>query len=309
MKHFALILLILFSSIVSFAQTETEEKQYVIVTKNDGTEYVGYIVSDDGREVLLVTEALGNLYLPKHEIKRIDKISYEAALKELQIEKLAIDKLFATRYFLTTNGMATPKGNHYAHMNLLGPEIHFAATDRLSLGLMSTWIGSPWVFAGKYTIASQENFHFGVGALVGTGGYLGGEIGVALPFAAVTFGNNKNNVNFSGGWGGVGEWSEMGENGSGLFSVAACFKAGRKISVILDSFVITGIREMDYDYNPNTDTYDEKIKYSTLALFIGGVRFQTQANKAFQVGFTTITGSAVGDYVIPIPMVGWYRAL
>ena len=53
MKHFALVLLILFSSIVSFAQTE--DKQYVIVTKNDGTEYVGHILSDDGREVLLVT--------------------------------------------------------------------------------------------------------------------------------------------------------------------------------------------------------------------------------------------------------------
>ena len=293
MKHFALILLILFSSIVSFAQTETEEKQYVIVTKNDGTEYVGYIVSDDGREVLLVTETLGNLYLPKHEIKRIDKISYEAAMAEADVERLAIDKLFATRYFLTTNGMATPKGNHYAYWSLLGPEIHFAATDRLSLGLMSTWLFSPWVFAGKYTIASQNNVHFGVGALIGTGGYWDDSFGIALPFATLTIGDNKSNINFSGGWGGLGKWSEMGGEGKALMSVAGCFKVSRKLSVVTDSIFILGGAD---DSNSN------------FTLFMGGFRFQTSANKAFQFGLMGV--GADGDFVqIPIPMVGWHRAL
>ena len=295
MKHFALVLLILFSSIVSFAQTE--DKQYVIVTKNDGTEYVGHILSDDGREVLLVTEALGNLYIPKHEIKRIDQISREAALKELYVKKLAIDKLFATRYFLTTNGMATPKGNHYAYWSLLGPEVHFAATDRLSLGVMSTWILSPWVFAGKYTIASQNNVHLGVGALIGTAGWIdtfdGKASGIALPFATLTVGNNESNINFSGGWGGVGEWSEMGDRGKGLISIAGCVKLSRKVSVITDSIFILG----------GGDDRD-----SNVALLIGGFRFQTSANKAFQFG--VIGAGEGGDFIqFPIPMVGWHRAL
>ena len=189
--------------------------------------------------------------------------------------------------------MATPKGNHYAYWSLLGPEVHFAATDRLSIGLMSTWLLSPWVFAGKYTIASQNNVHLGVGALIGTGGYWDDSFGIALPFATLTVGNNESNINFSGGWGGVGEWSEMGDRGKGLISIAGCVKLSRKVSVITDSIFILG----------GGDGRD-----SNVALLIGGFRFQTSANKAFQFG--VIGAGEGGDFIqFPIPMVGWHRAL
>lgn len=45
-------------------------KTYLVV-KNDGTELIGKILSDDGREVLLLTEAMGKIFIPKSDIKSI----------------------------------------------------------------------------------------------------------------------------------------------------------------------------------------------------------------------------------------------
>ena len=42
-----------------------------VVTKHDGTEYIGVIISDDGREVLIETKALGKIYIPKSDIRSI----------------------------------------------------------------------------------------------------------------------------------------------------------------------------------------------------------------------------------------------
>ena len=36
-------------------------------------------------------------------------------------------------------------------INLYGPEVHFAVHKDFSVGVMSTWIGSPLALALKYT--------------------------------------------------------------------------------------------------------------------------------------------------------------
>ncbi|MDT8432603.1 MAG: hypothetical protein RQ746_13855, partial [Bacteroidales bacterium] len=48
-----------------------------IVTKNDGTDYVGVILKQDAREILLQTETVGEFIIPKHEIKSIEEFTGE----------------------------------------------------------------------------------------------------------------------------------------------------------------------------------------------------------------------------------------
>ena len=73
MKHFLILLFSfsLFLSFDSFSQSTPKDTTLRLVEKHDGTKYIAKILSDDGRELLLETEALGKIYIPKSEVKRI----------------------------------------------------------------------------------------------------------------------------------------------------------------------------------------------------------------------------------------------
>ncbi|TAL63972.1 MAG: hypothetical protein EPN88_11635, partial [Bacteroidetes bacterium] len=74
------IALILISNCLFIAAQDTTKvavqlKKTFIVTKNDGTEYTGLIISQDERELLIETKEIGRLYIPKHEIKSIRELT------------------------------------------------------------------------------------------------------------------------------------------------------------------------------------------------------------------------------------------
>jgi len=53
-----------------------------LVTKNDGKSFYGYIVEDDGREILLNTKTIGMIYINKSDIKQIKPVDES----EIQVE-------------------------------------------------------------------------------------------------------------------------------------------------------------------------------------------------------------------------------
>ena len=55
---FLCIILSVFSIINSFGQLERDSTKMVMVTTMDGKERVGYILEDNGREILLMTESI-----------------------------------------------------------------------------------------------------------------------------------------------------------------------------------------------------------------------------------------------------------
>ena len=103
---------------------------------------IAKILSDDGREVLIDTEALGKLYIPKSQIKRIAVIENTEEIVDGDWRE---ESPFTTRYAFTNNALPIKAKNHYAMVNLFGPEIHFAVNDRLNLGVMTTWLLDPFV--------------------------------------------------------------------------------------------------------------------------------------------------------------------
>ncbi len=196
---------------------------------------------------------------------------------------------FTTRYCFTTNALPIKKGEDYALVNLYGPEVHFALSDRFSLGVMTTWIGSPMIAAAKYSIPTKnEKLNFSVGTLMGSSGYLNNFRGFGgLHFANVTFGTRKTNMTFAAGYAYIqaggsqfmyeegtyyGEYSyETIPNHTGLlpltkgpiFSIAGIIKVGAKASFVFDSMIgvfsgvsnnveTTQISPPDYTTNPYT---------------------------------------------------------
>ena len=205
---FSIFLPILFFLLGSFqlhAQTpsttapSTDTTKYLIV-KNDGNEYVGQILSDDGREVLIETKSLGKIYIPKSDIKSMRPINYTEDIAKGEVSTAGV---FTTRYQFTTNCFPIKKGENYAMLNLYGPEVHFAVHKDFSVGIMSTWIGSPLALALKYTRGTANpKINYGAGALIGTSGYLNSGRGFGgLYWGMITYGDRRSNVTLSVGYG------------------------------------------------------------------------------------------------------------
>lgn len=196
--------LCLFATQSVFAQVPTTTPQTdttkYLITKNDGVEYVGLILSDDGREVLIQTTTLGKVYIPKSDIKSIRPLDLVDDVKRGEFNSAGV---FTTRYQFTTNCFPIKKGENYAMINLYGPEVHFAVHKDFSVGVMSTWIGSPLALALKYSRGTANpKVNYGFGALLGTSGYFNAGKGFGgLYWGMVTFGDRRSNITFSVGYG------------------------------------------------------------------------------------------------------------
>lgn len=202
---FLIPLVILFTAFIScdsIAQEpqDTIKGKKVIVTTFDGRERIGTLLEDDGREILLLTETIGKVYIRKENITSIRPFSGKVA--EVFGGDYRISGPFTTRYYLTTNSLPIKKNEDYAMIHIYGPEVHFSLTDRFSLGVMSTWGASPFVVAGKYTFPTKnEKVNFGIGTLAGSSGYLNTFRGYGgLHWGMVTFGDRMRNITLSAGY-------------------------------------------------------------------------------------------------------------
>lgn len=258
---FLSILLSLNFSLNAQVDTNKIAKQYV-VTKNDGSTYVGEILSQDAREVLLKTTNLGEIIIPKHEISKIEEV------KTGQFDpkgNFIGETIFATRYFITTNGLPLEKGDSYVLWNWYGPDFQFGVGKNVSMGIMSSWFGVPIIGSFKVALPIDETSSFGFGALIGTGSWALPDAGGALPYAVFTLGNYTSNVNISAGYGGI--FYDGEQEGRALFSVAGISKISPKISLVFDSFIAPAMNSQQIG----------------VAIFVPCLRWQSQSKSAFQL--------------------------
>ena len=289
MKSKLLAIFLLFIGNIALSQTDTtltkDTSTYRII-KTDGGELIGQIQSQDAREILLLTKDDRQIYIPQHAIKEVIK------LKNSDFNNIGTfigEDKFATRYFITTNGLPIKKGEHYVQWKLSGPDFQFGIGKDLGVGIMSSWIGVPIIGSIKKSWQIGDKSQFAIGGLVGTGSWIVPEFGGALPFATLSFGDRSKNIAFSGGYGAI--WTGNGVSGRAISSIAGMAKISPKISLVFDSFVLL----------PNENQTGG-------ALFIPGIRWHQEEGKAIQFGFAGII--ADGDIVpVTIPTIQWYRSL
>jgi hypothetical protein len=298
----------------------TSSQKKSVVTLYSGEQIIGTILSDDGREILIISDNVGKLFISKANIKTIAELKGD--LKITEEGTTITEGPFTTRYSFTTNALPIKKNVNYAMINLFGPEVHFAVTNNLSLGVMSTWIASPLAVVGKYTFESKkENVHFAVGAMAGTSGYLKqAQINGGLGWGILTIGNRLDNVTISAGYGFVSNSSSnLNPFLSGpIASIAGITKIGEKTSLFFDSMFSYNTRtnetwqyygKVDIYGNPIDELKKELTENYTLVL-MPGVRFQSTDKKAFQVSLAgVITQRGNNTISFPVPMCSWFYKL
>lgn len=287
-----------------YVDTTKTDKKYVITT-NDGGVFIGTIIQQDSREVLILTEDKGEVAIPKYQIKTMEELD---PTKVNSKGEYVGNEVFSTRYFITTNGLPIEKGENYIQWNLYGPDIQFGVGKNFGVGVMTSWLGMPIIGTLKYSIPVNKNLSFGAGALLGTGSWVSINSGGILPFGVVTIGDRKTNLNLSGGY--VAISLDGDTQGRGLFSIAGMAKVGKSVSLVFDSFIMAagGYRETT-EYNPTTGNYETVMKRRPGgALLLPGVRLQMEQKSAFQFGFGGLVFD--GELVpFPVPMVQWFRKI
>ena len=289
MRKSLLLLSFLCFSYLSFSQNDSisaqDTNQYRFV-KTDGGEIFGKILSQDAREILVLTKDNRKIYIPQHTIKEIVLIS--SSNFNQKGDFVGEDK-FSTRYFITTNGLPIKKGENYVQWNLFGPDFQFGIGKNLGVGLMTSWFGIPIIGTIKKSWELGDKTQVAIGGLFGTGSWASPDFGGMLPFGTISFGDRTKNIAISAGYGAI--WQDGGTTGRALTSIAGMIKVSQKVSLVFDSFIfLPGKTE------------------SGLALLIPGVRIHQSEGKAIQFGF-------IGMYAnnelipVPIPSIQWYRSL
>ncbi|MCD6345981.1 MAG: hypothetical protein J7L96_01030 [Bacteroidales bacterium] len=331
-KILIILLVITLSGQAIYAQNLEGSKEVTHkIVKQNGAIFVGRIISRDAHEVLMQSNEVGLVYIPKHEIKEIIEIE--------EGEKIVSGGLFATRYFLTTNGFSIKKGDNYVQWNLFGPDFQFGVADNFTVGIMTSWAGMPIIGTTKYSVQLSDKLFGGVGFLGGTGSWAFPKYGLMVPYGFLSAGDCINNINFSAGYGllfsetktvytinntpteystnsvtskDIVEWE-----GRPLFSVAGMFRINKKFSFVFDSFIMVAgkdktVQDVRSNYNEmGKDTYylvSEVRESHPVVVLAPGLRFQATENSSFQFGFTGLHFD--GEFVpVPIPMVQWFRRI
>lgn len=317
---------------------QTDQQLYLIVKINN-VEYVGYILNDDGREVLIDTKKLGKIYIPKADIRSIEKIQDRSSV--IRNEYFGAGP-FTTRYIFTTNALLIRKGENYARINLYGPEVHFALSDKFSLGILTTWFVSPLVISGKYSLTSRNpKLNFSLGTLLGSSGYINNmKSWGALHYGNVTYGTSVNNVTFGAGYGYIVPGVSAREAQPGVYytsnsyynsfadrpqypakgpvlSFAGIVKVGSKASFVFDSMInfvsvrTTLVNATSTGFGTRYSVIDG-VDRSAVLILMPGMRFQTRENSAFQISLNTIkyishtSDSESENQSFPLPSVSWF---
>ena len=280
MKKLIIICSFIFSFNFGFSQTyPADSTKLVCITLNDGTKIIGKVTQNNERELTVSSTNGRRQIIPQYFVKTISDINESDMSKNGKY--LGKDN-YCTRYFLTTNGLPIEKGKNYIQWNLFGPDIQFSVSDHFGVGIMTTWFANPVVGSFKYSNKISKNVHYAIGGLVGTTTWYG-RAGLALPFAALTFGNGRNNINFSSGYGAV--WKGFESNGTALYSIAGMAKLSNKLSFVFDSFIT-----------------------KQFGFFTPNLRYHFTETNAFQFGIAFL--QAEGEFRrIPLPMFQWYRRL
>ncbi len=292
MKNLILVIALLAVSMPQFTYaqeeyvdtTNVDDRIYYVKTYNGG-EFIGTLKVNNSKEVVIITKDRGEVSIPKYQIEEIRTLeSSDISEKGSYIP----DQVFASRYFITTNGLPIRKGESYALYNLWGPDFQFGVADNLSVGIITSWVAFPIIGSIKYSIPLDEKNSIGLGLLAGHTVWYAGALnaGGVLPFGTITRGNRKSNISFSAGYGQV--WAEGNSGGSALFSVGGMAYLNRNITFVFDSFVLTSLAD------------------GWAALVIPGLRFQRREKSAFQFGFTGVLSSE-GTLPVAIPFVSWFR--
>ena len=288
LRYFLFLSLLVVVALPTAAQDTTDyvsDNRMVVVILNDGSQKMGFFVSDDGREVIIETSNLGQIAIPKYQIKEIREIN-EALRGQ---EEAWAQEPFQNRYFFSFNGLPRRTKKNYLKLYPLGLDAQFGIGENFQVGGITTWIGAPIIATAQGRFDLGKNVHGALGTYIGTNSWFAlaadSPFFFALPYGSVTLGNHSSNVMVGYGYGYGATNGTSG--GTSLIMVGGTTPIGSKASFVFESIFTV-------------------IQGTTGGIISPGVRWYNKPGQAFQFGFAAAFADGV---FVPLPAVSWYKTL
>lgn len=91
------------------AQSQDQEKEWYRVETNESNVFLGYLISENDRSVVLNVESVGEIRILRENIRSMSQIDPD----QIKNGSHWYDNLQATRYFFAPNALGLQKGKGY----------------------------------------------------------------------------------------------------------------------------------------------------------------------------------------------------
>ncbi|MCH1575187.1 MAG: hypothetical protein L7S67_02865 [Flavobacteriales bacterium] len=238
------LLLVLLSMVTHSALAQ--DGRYVKITTTEGRTFFGTVQSESPQEIVLQTETLGEVAVPKLQI---------ASMKDSEREAVTKDEgknAQPSRYFFSPSAFQLPKGEgYYQNTLLLYNQFSYGLTDHVTIGIpiVIPFLAGFTIKAGTQLGEANEEGHSlnasaGILYLVPIVDELNSGAGIA--FGNLSYGNENNNVTF-----GLGQAFDSDPNSdfnageSPLINLGGMLKVGKRKWLMTENYFYMG--------GPNTD--------------------------------------------------------
>lgn len=240
---FSLIPIVFFLISFSQIQAQTEKNTNLVrIETLDDNVFIGEIIEQDSLKVYLKTQNLGEIGIPKNNIKSQENVDNQ----QIKDGKLWSANPQSTRYFWSPNGYGLKQGEgYYQNIWVLWNQFSYGVTDNISLGggiiplFLFAGGPTPVFLTPKISIPiEKDKFNLGAGLLLGT--VLGEpETGFGILYGLSTFGSPDNNVSLGMGYGFAGgEWAS-----SPMININGMFRLGSKGYFITENYYVSAGNE------------------------------------------------------------------
>lgn len=230
--------LFIFSGLSAQETVLADSTKMIKIEMKDGNTFVGLVVEESDKVVVLSTERMGRITLQKQDIKT------RMELQGVRREKgeFWMPNPQSTRYFWAPNGYGLKKGEaYYQNIWVFYNQISWGITNNFS---MSTGMIPLFLFGGTATPiwvvpkfsfpVKEDNLNIGTGAFLGT--VLGDQSGLfGLLFGTVTAGSRDKNISFGIAQG----FSTDGWLDIPIFNFSAMARTGPRGYFVSENYLIT----------------------------------------------------------------------
>lgn len=266
------------------AQTQYEsqymelDSTFVSVRMSGDKEKVGYLVEQDQDYLVLWTDLLGRIRIPKYEVERIEEVNEETYVADKdQVPH------YSGRYHLLFNGLPQREGSSTLGITAASIDYQYSLSNRTTAGVVGSWLALSAIASLKHSFPLRDKLYLNVGGYAG-GGYVGF---VALPYVTATYGTERANITFGGGFSFASYESWDGE-WSGTFMAAATIPLGDRVQWVTEGvWVLPRKQTGGYEWlnaNGEYEGYTSEYTSYGLGYVISAIRIPLAKNNQLQVG-------------------------